>query len=398
MGLSFKHRILSLVTHPLFGMTVIFLTAVIISIQNYTMGAQVFWEHSYTHYNNFIIFKQSFFHLLHKQDLYIRHANDYADYYKYSPTFALCMGLIAWLPNLPGLISWNLINCFVFYFAVKKIRHFNQNNFLFIMSFVLLEIVVSLMASQSNLLVAGLIIFAFNKLEAGKPGSAAFLIVSGIFIKLFVVLAALLFIFYPKKIQFVAYMIGWGLLFLIAPLLIITTELLIHQYQSWYYRLAYDLSISSGVSIYTVIETLTGYVNKNMILISGALLILLPLVKTKSYCNYSFRIWYLSLILIWIIIFNHKGESPGYVIALAGCAIWATATQASLSLKVVLFLTWFFSSFIKSDVFPQFVRDALYLDFTNAFMTSVVFVLMVFSMLFPSRFFSYQLKNNTSED
>jgi hypothetical protein len=94
--------------------------------------------------------------------------------------------------------------------------------------------------------------------------------------------------------------------------------------------------------------------------------------------------------LIWIIIFNHKGESPGYVIALAGCAIWGAATHSSLPLKVILFLTWLLSSFIKSDVFPRSVRDTLHLDFTNALMPSVLFIIIVVAMLFSQRMFMYK--------
>ena len=46
---------------------------------------------TYTHYNNYIIFKQSYFHLIENKDLYTLYPNEHWDYYKYSPTFSLLM-------------------------------------------------------------------------------------------------------------------------------------------------------------------------------------------------------------------------------------------------------------------------------------------------------------------
>ena len=202
--------------------------------------------------------------------------------------------------------------------------------------------------------------------EKEKPGSAALFIVIGIFIKLFAGLAALLFLFYHKKTRFLLYLCLWTTLFLFAPLLITSPGILMSQYKSWIILLSEDRAISTGMSIYTILTTLFGFVNKTYVLIGGFIVLLLPLLKLRCYSEYGFRLWFLSLILIWIVIFNHKGESPTYVIALAGCAIWGAATRPSLPLKIILIFTWFFSSFIKSDVFPQSVKQALRLDFTNA--------------------------------
>ena len=47
---------------------------------------------------NYQIFANSFVHLIHHQNLYLSF-NDGLDLYKYSPTFALFMGVFSWMPD-----------------------------------------------------------------------------------------------------------------------------------------------------------------------------------------------------------------------------------------------------------------------------------------------------------
>src|ERR1700743_2195907 len=48
-----------------------------------------------TEYNNYIIFKNSFFHLISGKNLYTIYPFEQWDYFKYTPTFSLFMGLFA---------------------------------------------------------------------------------------------------------------------------------------------------------------------------------------------------------------------------------------------------------------------------------------------------------------
>lgn len=390
MAVTIKSRFSSFLLHPHFGPIVMVVVCAALTLQNYMLSKTGLWADHYTFYNNFVIFKQSFFHLLHDQNLYLLYPEEHYDYFKYSPSFALFMVLFSWIPDIVGLFFWNLLNCLVVYYAIKNIRGFNQKNHLFILGFVFLELIVSTMASQSNLLVGGIILFAFNNLEKEKPGNAALLIVMGIFIKLFAGFAGLLFLFYPKKTQFLFYVVLWSLVLLFAPLIITSPENLISQYKGWLTLLNEDRTVSNGMSIYTILFTFFGFVNKNLVLLGGFILLVLPLLKIRHYTDYGFRLWYLSAILIWIIVFNHKGESPTYVIALVGCALWGVATRPSLLLKIILFVTWFFSSFIKSDVFPRSIRQGLHPDFTNALMPSLVFIIIITTLIGLVKTFRYK--------
>ena len=69
----------------------------------------------YTHYNNYVIFRQAFFHLLRHQDLYTQYLPEHWDYFRYSPSFALAFGVFFWMPDLAGLLLWNTLNAGVLF-------------------------------------------------------------------------------------------------------------------------------------------------------------------------------------------------------------------------------------------------------------------------------------------
>ncbi len=94
----------------------------------------------YTRYNNYIIFKQSFFHLIQNKDLFIHYPYEYWDLYKYSPTFALLFAPFALIPDLLGLILWNAINALAIFLVFKHLPNINDRSKLYMLWFVFLEL------------------------------------------------------------------------------------------------------------------------------------------------------------------------------------------------------------------------------------------------------------------
>ena len=80
------------------------------SAQSLLLSSKNQSERKYTHYNNYVIFKQSFFHLIDHKDLYAPYPDEHWDLYKYSPTFAFFFGIFALLPDSIGVMLWNLLN------------------------------------------------------------------------------------------------------------------------------------------------------------------------------------------------------------------------------------------------------------------------------------------------
>src|ERR1700744_83043 len=86
--------------------------AVLAAAQGLLAGPKVYVPggRPYIDYNNYRIFKYSFFHLVQGRDIYQLFPDDHWDLYKYSPGFALSFGLLSWMPDTIGPFLWDLIN------------------------------------------------------------------------------------------------------------------------------------------------------------------------------------------------------------------------------------------------------------------------------------------------
>ena len=333
---------------------------IIISIQNYSLTEKKVGDSEtlYTEFNNYKIFKHSFFHLLENQNLYDYHEEEHFDLYKYSPTFALFMGVFAYLPDIIGLILWNLLNAFILLFAIKKLPFSNAKKNVFILAFILIELITSLQNSQSNALMVGLILWAFLFLEQKKVIYASLLITLSVFIKLFGIVAFALFIFYPNKGKAIFSTIIWTLLLLLIPLLVISFPDLLEQYDHWIELLKNDKSVALNLSVSGWLKAWFGISGFNTIILAlGTVILLAPLVKFSRYTSFVFRMLFLSSILIWMVIFNHKAESPTYIIAIIGVVIWYFVQEKSKLNLLLLILAFFFTTLSSTDLIPSFIYE-----------------------------------------
>ena len=316
----------------------------------------------WTRYNNYVIFKHSFFRLLHYQDIYTVYPEKHYDVYKYSPSFAMWMGIFAWLPDLPGLILFNLLNMIVLILALRTLPLSKErlNIFLF---FILIETMISLTSSQTNILITGLLILAWHFLEKDKPWWATLLIVLTFYIKIFGIVALALCLLYPSRWRSAIATLCWLVVLGLMPLLVISPDQLIFLYKSWGNLLGQDHNASVGVSLYGWWHTWFGFtMDKNVFVLIGAALFCLPLLRFKAWSQPLFRLHILASVLIWIVIFNHKGESPTYIIAMAGVAIWYFTQQRKTINLVLLLLALVCTSFSSTDLIFPYKLARLYVE------------------------------------
>lgn len=331
---------------------------IILSIHKYVLPTYITNGEFHSHYNNYLIFKSSFHHLIHNQDLYQSFPDEHFDLYKYSPTFALLMAPLAYLPDVLGLIFWNLINAFVFLYALWNLSFKNNEIKIWAVGFVLLALITSMQNSQSNALIAGLMILGFSFAEKQKFLLAAFLITLTFFIKLFGIAGLVIFIFYRNKWKLALYILLSLLILSVLPLIAIPFHQLLELYKSWVSMLQADHSVSYGYLVAVMISSWFNIENvKNVVLIFGIIGFFIPLIKVKWYSNYLFRLWMLAYILIWIVIFNHKAESPTFIIAVSGVTIWYFSQKRKTINLVLLILTFIFTVFSPTDLFPSMIRE-----------------------------------------
>ena len=304
---------------------------------------------------NILISKTSFYNLIHHQNMYSFHFTYdgmWIDAFKYSPAFSLLYAPIAILPPTLGMIAWNLVNVITFFFAVRSLP-FSDAKKALILGVCLLELILSIQNSQCNLLMAALMIFAFTALEKKHILLATFCVVLSVYIKLFGAVAFILFLFYPDKLKSIGYTILWSILFFALPLVIVSPTELMQIYHNWGLILKQDAGEAYGLSVMAIARAWFGITSAKMYMqLAGAILLLIPLLSFRSYNNFKFRILYLASILLWVVTFNHKSESPSFIIAMAGIAIWYVTENASPVNIALLVFAFVLTSLSHSDIIP----------------------------------------------
>ena len=285
-------------------------------------------DNKYKAYNNYVIFSQSFQHLIDHKDLYAQHPDDQFDLFKYSPAFSVFFSIFAIQPDITGLLLWNFLNAFLLLWSVFLIRNIPDKQKSLLLLICAVELMISIQNEQSNALMAALIILTYIFLEKKKLLLATLMIMLSVFIKLFGIVGFVMFLFYPKKWKAALYSIAWFVILTFFPLVLIDFSQLQETYLSWWNMLTNDFSTSLGYSVMGWLSSWFGFEpNKYLIVLLGAVIFMLPFLRIKQYSNPWFKLLALSSTLIWVVIFNHKAESPTFIIAMAGAAIWFFSTK-----------------------------------------------------------------------
>ena len=297
------------------------------------------------------------------------------DLFKYSPSFALLFAPFAVVPYAAGLLAWNALNAGLLYVALGRLL--GPRDAPAARAFVFLDTFGSMQNAQSNALVAALIILGFTEMARDRQLGAALAVASGTVIKIFPVAAGVIFVFHPRKLRFVALAAGCGAALLLAPLLVTSPSGLVAQYQSWRAVESGD-ALSRMHSIMQHVHKMFGVDWPNWPQqLAGLCILLLPLaMRRERFPERRFQQLFLASLLLFCVIFNHQAESPSFVIATSGVAIWFLAvdrTPLSWSLLVLVFVG---TTLAKSELIPGVVRhdivDRYYIKTVPCFVVWVV--------------------------
>jgi hypothetical protein len=380
-----KEQVLKILSHRTFIIALYVSFALVASIQSLVLSPKTDSEDviTYNKYNNYTIFERSFHHLKNKQDLYIAYPQEHWDLFKYTPTFSVFFALFASLPDWLGLNLWNLLNVLILLAAVYYLPRISDTQKAWVLLIVLLELMGSLMNEQSNALIAGLLVFSFGLLENKKYLIASLCIVLSVFIKLFGVVGFALFLFYPQKWKLALYSLGWTLVMLLVPFIIIDYDQYASLFVSYGKLLANDPLISNGFSVMGWLNSWFSLdISRLVIVLTGAGIFLLPFVRIRAYKDFSFRYLALASVLLWIVIFNHKAESPTYIIAMTGVALWFIEREKN-AMNIVLFLSAFvLTSLSSTDIVPRSVREEFFLPYAlKAFPCILIWMKIIYDMM-----------------
>ncbi|MEP7065159.1 MAG: glycosyltransferase family 87 protein [Gemmatimonadota bacterium] len=309
--------------------------------------------------NNFLIFRWSFLNLAAGHDMYGVQPQHHADLYKYSPSFAVLFAPFALIPFAISLALWDALNTLLLFFAIDRLLPARQGTIA--LALIYLEALRSMQRSQSNSLVTALVILAFLAFEKRRQLGAAFAIVLGAAVKIFPLAAVALAIFYPRRLRFALSMALASAIVLALPLLVASPAQLAAQYQSWRAVEAIDaLSVGGGGGgglyggVMQQLRLLVGVSWPNWpVQLAGTALLMLPLVRWRNWAYSDFRLRFLCALLVYMVIFNHQSESPSFVIAVTGIAIWFATTPRTWWHTTVIVSTILVVSISSTDITPK---------------------------------------------
>ena len=329
-----------------------FALTIIFSVQKFLLGSV----------NNYYIFSRSFSLLISHQNLYAEYPQFFKDRFLYSPTFALAAGLFYVLPDLAGVILWNLLNAALFFIAVKMFAGEEKKSIL-IFGIVAVELFTSIQNNQSNPLVTALILLAFISFEKQRIANAAFFVGSLFFIKIYGFAVVIFALLYSEKIKFAKRLIIWFGVLLALPLIVVSLHELGWQYENWF-SVIREFKTGTQLSVMGLIERRAGQSIMYLpIQIAGLLIFLAPLVHVKKFSDFAFRRKLLCSLLIFLVIFNQSAESPTYITAVTGVAIWFTESRRSFADYILIALVLIFTSLASTSIFPSNLRHNFFEEY-----------------------------------
>jgi len=328
----------------------------------FAVGKSVVLGHSHIH-NNYFVYKFNFVHVLHQQNLYALDPAHYFDLNHYGPIFSLIIAPFALMPDALGVVLWVMFGAWILLKAIQMLP-VKQSQWLVIVLLCAHELMTSAANVQINPLIAALIILSYVFIRDKKDFWAALMIMLGTFIKLYGVVALAFFFFSDNKPKLILSMLFWAAVLFVLPMLISSPAFIIQTYKDWYADLIYKNSINvqstrEDVSVMGMIRKMIWPAVSNMIvLLPGIILFALSYLRVKFFRNINYQLLIVASTLIFPVIFSTGSESPTYIIAFVGVAIWFINAQRPVSAFewFLLIFALILTSLSPSDLFPRYLR------------------------------------------
>ncbi|HYL21935.1 MAG TPA: glycosyltransferase family 87 protein [Gemmatimonadales bacterium] len=307
--------------------------------------------------NNLRIFHWSFFHLVGGQDIYQPYPDLYYDVFKYSPTWALLFAPFALPPIAVGFFLWDLGAALLLYGVVHRLLPARQARVALAIAF--FEFLAAMQhASNTNSVVAGLMILAFVALEEDRQVLGAFALATGALMKVYPVAGVTFALFHGRKVRFGLAVAG-ALAGLVAlPLLVTSPAALLAQWRSWTHVVSGD-TLERGFSVMQLMRHWTGPRWPNWpVQLAGTVVLVLPLaLRRDRWTEPHFRRLFLCSLLLYCLIFNHQSERPSFVLGFTGIAIWYAMSPRTAVRDALMAFAFLGIPLLHSGLVPWRIRE-----------------------------------------
>jgi len=351
-----------------------------------------------SHINNYLIFKNVFWHSVQQQNLYNHYPSEYFDKNHYGPFFSLIIAPFALLPNFIGVLLWATLNVGILFYAVHKlpVSHWAKNIILLIS---LIEMLTSVQNLQFNPMLCSWIILTYVCIKEDKLGLAAMFIVAGTLVKLYGIVGIAFIFFTTERKKLISYLIVWAIIFFCLPMLISSPKFVLNSYLDWYHVLveknienvsSYQNMGMTDISAIGFVKRVSGWhdLSNLYFIVPAGILTLLPLARFSKWTEEKFQLSYLAQVLIGVVIFSTSAESPTYVIAVVGFAIWyiLSAPKPSQWMYYVLAFVLVLTVFSPTDLFPRYIRKEFVIRYSLKALPCLIAWLIITFQLICSNF------------
>jgi len=349
-------------------------------------------------YNNYLIYKQVFWNVLERKNLYDFYPGIYLYQNHYGPTFSFIIAPFALLPDAVGMALWSLTSAGMLYYAIHQLP-LEKKSVKVVLSIVLLEMSGSLQSQQFNTILCASIVLSFVYMMKGRVGIASFFISGGLLVKLYGIVG-LMFTPIARKFRSTVLWMCIAMIVLVCiPMLYSDTSFILQSYLDWYHRLLGKnnenimTNLTDGmqdISLMGMIRRMTGFnaLSNVYFLLPASILSLLPLIKKSCFIENRFRLLYLAQVLIGVVIFSTSAESPTYVIAVTGFAIWfaSSGQERPKWMGGMLLLLFVLTILSSTDLFPAYVRNIWIKPFAlKALPCVLAWLVITYQLLFFSK-------------
>lgn len=316
-------------------------------------------------YNNYKIYKYTYYHTLEQKSLYDLYPEKYNDSNHYGPVFALVIMPFALLPDIFGMVLWNLSNVLLFYFGIFSLT-LSVKNKAIIGLLCGHELFGALLSFQFNVGLTGLILLSFSYMIKEKEIKSSFMILLGTLIKLYGIVGLAFFFFTKNKWKLIVSCFCFGIVLLLLPALFSSLNFVQHSYFDWYESLSKKNSTNisqsyfQDISFMGIVRRVSGnyQIPSAPFIIGGLLLFLATYLRKNQFQENAFRLMMLASVLIFTVIFSTGSESPTYIIAFAGVSIWFVVQpypKKNWQIALLIF-AFILTTLSPSDLFPQSIN------------------------------------------
>jgi Glycosyltransferase family 87 len=284
----------------------------------------------------------------------------------YGPTFSMVILPFTLCKPWLGCFLWCLCNIGFLYFAIKKLG-VNTNAKKIILLIAVVELMTATHNVQFNAMVAAWMILAFVYVEEENEKMATFFIVLGFLTKIFGITGLTFFLFSKHKSKFIGWFLVWFAVLFCLPMLMSSPHFIVSIYTDWIQNVLHknELNIAiiangmQDISFGGLIRRVLGFTSFNdvYLFVPFIVLYILPLLKKQNWDNDYFKYCYLISTLLTVVVLNSSSESPTYIIAVVGCAMWYAMHSKSKVVNTLILLVFIFTSLGTTDVFPHYIRS-----------------------------------------